>query len=115
MTITTRPQDALTAANRLIFDDGIKYIVGPLGSAPALAVLPLTTENKAITMTMAFTPKALSPDLPFSFRPVIPTDVFTRSADPVGGQRNVSIKRVGAAVPQRRVGSADRGRGRQGV
>lgn len=69
--------DALTAMNRLIFDDGIKYVVGPLGSAPALAVLPVSTENKVITMTMAFTPKALSPDYPYSFRPVIPTDVFS--------------------------------------
>lgn len=90
--------DALTAANRLIFDDGIKYIVGPLGSAPALAVLPLTTENKAITMTMAFTPKALSPDLPFSFRPVIPTDVFS---DPQirWVAKQLSVKRVGALFP----------------
>ena len=29
--------DALTAFNRLVFDDGVKYVVGPLGSAPALA------------------------------------------------------------------------------
>ena len=34
--------DALTAINRLIFDDSIKFVVGPLGSAPALAVLPVT-------------------------------------------------------------------------
>ena len=53
--------DALTAFNRMAFDDGIKYVVGPLGSAPALAMLPVSTENKVITMTMAFTPKALSP------------------------------------------------------
>src|SRR5437879_237000 len=33
--------DALTAFNRLVFDDGIKYVVGPLGSAPALALLPV--------------------------------------------------------------------------
>ena len=52
--------DALTAFNRLVFDDGIKYVVGPLGSTPALALLPVSTENKVITMTMAFTPKALS-------------------------------------------------------
>jgi branched-chain amino acid transport system substrate-binding protein len=69
--------DALTAVNRLVFDDEIRFVVGPLGSAPSLAVLPVTTENKVITMTMAFTPKALSPDFPYSFRPVIPTDVLS--------------------------------------
>ena len=69
--------DALTAFNRMVFDDGIKFVVGPLGSAPALALLPVSTENKVITMTMAFTPKALSADYKYSFRPVIPSDVFS--------------------------------------
>lgn len=69
--------DALTAFNRLVFDDNIKFVVGPLGSAPALALLPVSTENKIITMTMAFTPKALSPEYKYSFRPVIPSDVFS--------------------------------------
>ncbi|MBR0784734.1 ABC transporter substrate-binding protein [Bradyrhizobium iriomotense] len=90
--------DALTATNRLIFDDGIKYIVGPLGSAPSLAVLPVTTENKAITMTMAFTPKALSPDFPFSFRPVIPTDIFSDPQIKWVAKR-LGVKRVGALFP----------------
>lgn len=90
--------DALTATNRLVFDDGIKFIVGPLGSAPALAVLPLTTENKAITMTMAFTPKALSPEFKYSFRPVIPTDVFSDPQIKWVAQK-LGVKRVGALFP----------------
>lgn len=69
--------DALTAFNRMVFDDGIKFVVGPLGSAPALALLPVSTENKVLTMTMAFTPKALSAEYKYSFRPVIPSDVFS--------------------------------------
>src|SRR5258708_37676644 len=69
--------DALTAFNRLVFDDGIKYVIGPLGSAPALAVLPVSTENKVITMTMAFTPKALSAEYKYSLRPRIPSDVVS--------------------------------------
>lgn len=90
--------DALTAANRLIFDDSIKYMVGPLGSAPALAVLPVTTENKVITMTMAFTPKVLSPDLPYSFRPVLPTEIFS---DPQikWVVQNLGVKRVAGLFP----------------
>ena len=90
--------DALTAVNRLIFDDQIKFIVGPLGSAPALAVLPVSTENKVITMTLAFTPKALSPDFPYSFRPVIPTDVFS---DPQVKWvvEKLGAKRIGTLYP----------------
>jgi len=90
--------DALTAVNRLVFDDGIKFIVGPLGSAPALAVLPVTTENKAITMTMAFTPKALSPEFTYSFRPVIPTDVFSDPQSKWVVQK-LGVKRIGGLFP----------------
>ncbi len=90
--------DALTAINRLAFDDNVKFVVGPVGSAPALAILPVTSENKIITMTMAFTPKALSPDYKYSFRPVIPSDVFSAPqirwvVEKLGG------KRVGGLFP----------------
>ena len=90
--------DALTAFNRMVFDDGIKYVVGPLGSAPALAVLPVATENKVITMTMAFTPKALSPDYKYSFRPVIPSDVFSDPQIKWVVQK-LGAKRVGGLFP----------------
>jgi len=90
--------DALTAFNRLVFDDGIKFVVGPLGSAPALAVLPVSTENKVITMTMAFTPKALSPDYAYSFRPVIPTDVFSDPQIKWVVQK-LGVKRAGGLFP----------------
>lgn len=90
--------DALTAFNRLVFDDGIKFVVGPLGSAPALAILPVSTENKVVTMTMAFTPKALSPDYKYSFRPVLPSDVFS---DPQVKWvvEKLGVKRIGGLFP----------------
>src|SRR5258708_6092764 len=90
--------DALTAFNRLVFDDGIKFVVGPLGSAPALAVLPVATENKVITMTMAFTPKALSPEYAYSFRPVLPTDVFSDPQIKWVVQK-LEVKRIGGLFP----------------
>jgi branched-chain amino acid transport system substrate-binding protein len=93
-----KASDALTAINRLAFDDGIKFVVGPVGSAPALAILPVSTENKMITMTMGFTPKALSPDYKYSFRPVLPSDVFSDPqirwvVEKLGG------KRIGGLFP----------------
>lgn len=93
-----KASDALTALNRLVFDDGIKFIVGPLGSAPALAILPVSTENKVITMTMAFTPKALSAEYKYSFRPVIPSDVFS---DPQVKWlvEKLGLKRIGGLFP----------------
>lgn len=90
--------DALTALNRMVFDDGIKFVVGPLGSAPALALLPVSTENKILTMTMAFTPKALSAEYKYSFRPVIPSDVFS---DPQVKWvvEKLGAKRIGGLFP----------------
>lgn len=93
-----KASDALTAINRLAFDDRIKFVVGPVGSAPALAILPVSTENKVITMTMGFTPKALSPDYKYSFRPVLPSDVFSDPqikwvVEKLGG------KRIGGLFP----------------
>ena len=90
--------DALTAINRLVFDDRIKFVAGTVGSAPILAILPISTENKVITMTMGFTPKALSAEYKYSFRPVLPSDVFSDPqikwvVDKLGG------KRVGMLFP----------------
>jgi branched-chain amino acid transport system substrate-binding protein len=90
--------DALTGFNRLVFDDAIKFVVGPLGSAPALAVLPVATENKVITMTMAFTPKALSAEYAYSFRPVLPTDVFSDPQIKWVVQK-LGVKRIGGLFP----------------
>jgi branched-chain amino acid transport system substrate-binding protein len=93
-----KANDAVTAMNRLISDDKIRFVVGPLGSAPALAVLPMTSEAKVITMTMAFTPKALSKDFPYSFRPVISTEEFS---DPQIGWvvKKLGAKNVGGLFP----------------
>jgi len=65
--------EAVTVANRLVFEDKVKYLIGPTGSAPTLAVQPITEKNQVLTSTLGFTNKALSPDKPFSFRPVITT------------------------------------------
>src|SRR3546814_14341480 len=47
--------EAVTAANRLIFEDKVKFIMGPMGGATALAIGPtvekhgvLTTDRKSV-------------------------------------------------------------------
>ncbi|SEB08057.1 ABC transporter substrate-binding protein [Variovorax sp. YR216] len=69
--------EAVTVANRLVFEDKVKYMIGPTGSAPTLAVQPITEKNEVITSTLGFTNKALGTDKPFSFRPVITTLEFS--------------------------------------
>jgi branched-chain amino acid transport system substrate-binding protein len=65
--------EAVTAANRLIFEDKVKYIIGPVGSAPALAISPITEKNKVIMLTLGFTPKVLGADKKYTFRPNLTT------------------------------------------
>lgn len=81
--------EAVTVANRLIFEDKVKFIIGPTGSAPALAVQPITEKNQVLTVTLGFTNKALAVDKPLSFRPVITTLEF---AEP---QINWMVKTLG--------------------
>jgi branched-chain amino acid transport system substrate-binding protein len=90
--------DSLTAMNRLIFDDKINIVMGPTGTAPALAVIPLAGDNKVITMTMAWGDKVLSPNLKYSFRPVVPAQVFAAPQIRWVVQK-LGVKRVGALFP----------------
>ena len=65
--------EAVTIANRMIFEDKIQYMIGPVGSASVLAIQPITEKNKMIVMTLGFTPKALSAGKPFTVRPPVTT------------------------------------------
>jgi branched-chain amino acid transport system substrate-binding protein len=66
-----KPTDAVTGINRFIYEDGVHFVVGPLGSAPLAAILPITTENKVLTMTMAWSSVAMKEEYPYSFRPLL--------------------------------------------
>lgn len=73
-----KSSEAITAINRLISQDGVKYVVGPAGSAPAVAIMPITSRSKVVTMTLAFTEKATTTETPYSFRSVLPTGIFAK-------------------------------------
>ena len=62
------PSEAVTVTNKLIFDDKVKFILGPIGSALCTATSPITEENKVITFHSCQSPKSLGPDRPFTFR-----------------------------------------------
>ena len=78
--------------------DHIRFVVGPLGSAAAVATRSRTTEGKVITMTLGFTPRALGADAPYAFRPVITTGEFS---DPQMAWvlKTVPVKNVKALLP----------------
>jgi len=100
-----KANEAVTAANRLVFEDKVKYIIGTVGSAPILAIQPITEENGVITMTLGFTAEALSPDKPYTFRPNPTTgEVAQPQIDWVVKSQN--IKTVGALFPNDETGEA---------
>lgn len=95
--------EAVTVANRLVFEDKVKFIVGPVGSAPVLAIQPITEKNGVIVMTLGFTAKALGPDKPYTFRPNVTTaEVAQPQIEWVVKQRGA--KRVGALFPNDETG-----------
>lgn len=62
------PSEAVTVTNKLIFDDKVKFILGPIGSALCTATSPITEANKVITFVSCQSPKSLGPERPFAFR-----------------------------------------------
>jgi branched-chain amino acid transport system substrate-binding protein len=51
------PKDAVNAANKLIFQDKVKFIVGDLASSNLLAIAPICEENKVLTIGQGSNPK----------------------------------------------------------
>lgn len=95
--------EAVTVANRLVFEDRVRYIIGPVGSAPVLAIQPITEKNGVIVMTLGFTAKALGPDKPFTFRPNVTTaEVSQPQIDWL--VKAQGLKRVGALFPNDETG-----------
>jgi branched-chain amino acid transport system substrate-binding protein len=60
--------DAADAANRLVFMDKVKFIIGPMGSAAGLAAQEITEANKVLFVGDSFTTKYLGPKKLYSFR-----------------------------------------------
>jgi branched-chain amino acid transport system substrate-binding protein len=60
--------EAVAAYNRLVSQDGVKFIIGPLSSSGTLAVKSMVEENKTIIFTGAYSSKAIDPKTQFLFR-----------------------------------------------
>ncbi|MBX3521881.1 MAG: ABC transporter substrate-binding protein [Xanthobacteraceae bacterium] len=69
--------EALPAANRLIFGDGVKIIVGPFSASEAIATQDLTTKQKVLTFVFAWSPRVLGTQYPYQFRISTTSSEFT--------------------------------------
>jgi len=59
---------SVSSATRLIEQDKVKFIVGPMGSAATLAVKPLFEQNKVLAIIGAYSEKALDANTRYSYR-----------------------------------------------
>jgi len=64
------------AAERLVNQDKVKFIIGPVGSPPALGVISVTNPAKVIALTNGYAPQILKNDTkdPYNFR-IYPTNI----------------------------------------
>jgi branched-chain amino acid transport system substrate-binding protein len=58
----------VAAYTRLVMQDGVKYILGPLSSAGTVAIKDMVEENKTIIFTGGYTRKAIDANTRFLFR-----------------------------------------------
>ncbi len=63
------PEESVTAVQKMIFDDKLQYIYGPIGDSCCLAVRPITEENHVVTFSYTYASEEfpLGPDYPYSF------------------------------------------------
>jgi branched-chain amino acid transport system substrate-binding protein len=59
---------AISAMRRLVSQDGVKFVFGPVSSAGTLAVMDIVKETKTIGITGAYSSKALNPSNAYMFR-----------------------------------------------
>ncbi|MGI6856112.1 ABC transporter substrate-binding protein [Mesorhizobium sp. 1B3] len=86
--------EAVTATNRLMGPDGVRYIFGPIGSASLLAIKPLTERDGVQLFTGAWAASVLK-DSRYIFRVGPTTQEFAPSTVAWVKEHNPDIKRVG--------------------
>ena len=62
-------EGGVTSANKLVFDDGAKFVVGTYGSAPSISASETVFEpNKILFATTGWSTKCIGADKPYTFR-----------------------------------------------
>jgi len=99
-------QGGTTAATRLVNSDGVKFILGSVGSPPALGVIAVTGPAKVIALTDGYSPKILNPDSKYTFRIQIPTEYFAPGIARWLRKTYPQAKKVGLISPNDAVGQS---------
>jgi branched-chain amino acid transport system substrate-binding protein len=97
-----------TAVERLINFDGVKYIIGPIGSPSALAVVPITTQAKVIVLSDGYAPEILRNESrsPYNFRSMNSNIEFGPAMVQWMRERHPGVKKVALIVSNDATGQA---------
>lgn len=99
-------QGGTTAATRLVNVDGVKYIIGPIGSPAVLGVLGVTAPRKVIVLSNGFSPKILTPESKYNFRISLTTTEFAPPIVKWLREKFPQAKRIGVISPNDAVGQS---------
>ena len=91
--------DAVTAVNRLIDQDKVKFILGPIGSASLLAIKPITEKSKVVLLSNTYTTEALNAETRYMFRVLPTTNEYDGQLIGWLKQNRPAIKRVAIISP----------------
>lgn len=97
-------QGGTTAATRLVNVDGVKFIIGPVGSPPTLGVVAVTNPARVVVLSNGYSPKILTPESKYNFRIQLPTDYFAPAVAKWLRQTYPKVTKVGIISPNDAVG-----------
>jgi branched-chain amino acid transport system substrate-binding protein len=97
-----------TAAERLVNLEKVKFIIGPIGSPPVLAAVPVTTAAKVILMSNGFAPAILknAEGAPYNFRMMNSNVEFGPAMIRWLKETYPQVKKVALIAPNDAVGQA---------
>lgn len=94
------------AANRLIFDDKVKFIIGPIGSPAVLGAGLVANREKVIVLCNGFSPRILGPEKPYIFRVTLSTHEFAPFIVKWMAEKFPTMRKVAVICTQDEVGQA---------
>lgn len=98
---------AKTAVDRLVHDEEIKFLFGPMGSPGALATVPVTQPNQVIQFVDGYAPKILDnewKDDSYIFRAGLSSAEFSDPVVEWVAETMPEVKKVGMIAPNDAVG-----------
>ena len=101
-------QGGKSAAERLVNQDQVKFIVGPIGSPPALATIGVTNPAKVIALTNGYAAAVLKNETkdPYNFRIINTSVEFGPPLIAWLKEAHPEVKKVGILAPNDAVGQS---------